>query len=320
MQVLKDKRFLLTLALTLIVGVTFWAGSRVPALNEKAAMGSEVHINALGFETLIVSSPNDPLWKRIGIEAINWGQTNRKGMTFGVLFGGLMMTLFAIVGQRRYRSVLANSVVGTLIGAPLGVCVNCAAPIAAGMASAGARLETTLATMMSSPTLNVIVLTMLFAMFPLHLALLKVGLTFVVLLIVVPILSRYFLGREVQLLASRVVDAEACPIPTGGVDINSGTHWTPSLTWLGRNGGKNLSPWRSLWARFPTLTLWLRPICPTDWTSLPSPGESDEGRWNWCAARPCPSKFPPSPKSLSKEKFPPSCSNGSSLSAIFPAT
>ena len=40
MRLLKDKRFLLTLAVTLAVGVTFLAGSRFPALNEKASMGA----------------------------------------------------------------------------------------------------------------------------------------------------------------------------------------------------------------------------------------------------------------------------------------
>ncbi len=44
--------------------------------------------------------------------------------------------------------------------------VNCAVPIAQGIRAAGGRVETMLAVMVSSPTLNVIVLTMLLSLFP----------------------------------------------------------------------------------------------------------------------------------------------------------
>ena len=53
-----------------------------------------------------------------------------------------------------------------LFGAPLGVCVNCATPIAQGLYAAGARLETALATLISSPTLNIIVISMSFTLLP----------------------------------------------------------------------------------------------------------------------------------------------------------
>ena len=56
---------------------------------------------------------------------------------------------------------------------PLGVCVNCAAPIAKGLYAGGARAETTLAAMIASPTLNIVVLTMLFGLFPFYMALTK---------------------------------------------------------------------------------------------------------------------------------------------------
>lgn len=235
---LRDRRFLLTLLAIVLVAGFFWAGSRVPALTEKASMGGEVNINALGFERVMTASPNDPLWKRIGIEAINWGQTNRKGMAFGVLFGGLMMTLFSLLGTRRYRSVYANAAVGTLIGAPLGVCVNCAAPIAAGMSSAGARIETSLATMMSSPTLNAIVLSMLFSLFPLHLALLKVVLTLGTVLLLVPLLTRHVFTRE----SSRQEEAvqAACELPLGVLHDDAGESWSTAWRWLARVGARNL--------------------------------------------------------------------------------
>ena len=53
-----------------------------------------------------------------------------------------------------------------------------------------ASAETTLAAMTSSPTLNVIVLTMLFAMFPAYMAVIKIGLTVGFILIGIPLLTR----------------------------------------------------------------------------------------------------------------------------------
>jgi len=82
------------------------------------------------------------------------------------------------------------------VGTPLGVCVNCAAPVAKGMHDGGARLETTLATMFSSPTLNIVVLTMLFSMFPLYLVVIKLTLTLTFILVVVPLLARWVFTDE----------------------------------------------------------------------------------------------------------------------------
>ena len=64
------------------------------------------------------------------------------------------------------------------------------------MHDGGARLETTLATMFSSPTLNVIVLSMLFALFPPYLIAVKLSLTLLFILFLVPLLSRFVFSRE----------------------------------------------------------------------------------------------------------------------------
>ncbi len=43
--------------LTAVLAVSFWAGSRVPQLNEKALMGGDVELNSLGSR---YSNPNRP--------------------------------------------------------------------------------------------------------------------------------------------------------------------------------------------------------------------------------------------------------------------
>src|SRR6185503_333069 len=98
---------------------------------------------------------------------------------------------------------------GFFTGAPLGVCVNCAAPIARGLFAGGARLESVLAAMIASPTFNVIVVSMVFGLFPLYLAVIKLGMTFFVIAVAIPLIVRRVPAHE------REVGAAAIPRPPG---------------------------------------------------------------------------------------------------------
>jgi len=211
MAAFSDKRVLFTSLLLITLAFSFWTGSRVPALNEKATMGTEIDFTNLGFNTVFEIQPEDGLAKKIIYTTVNWVDTNKKGMTFGVLFASAIMTLFSLMQRRSFNNGFANSVLGLVIGTPLGVCVNCAAPIAAGMAAAGSKIETTLATMISSPTMNVIVLTILLSLFPFYLVAIKIGLTLVFILLVIPLITRWFLKTE-----SGHVDGAHCGIAASG--------------------------------------------------------------------------------------------------------
>lgn len=240
---MEDKRIVIGLILITSLALSFWSGSRVPQLNEKAAMGTEVSIDTLGFDTVLEIRPEHGVLTRILYTTVNWMDTNKKGMTFGVLFASALMTLFALFRRRSFNNSLGNSALGIAIGTPLGVCVNCAAPIAAGMAAAGTRMETTLATMISSPTLNVIVLTILFSLFPFYMVAIKVGFTLVFIIVLIPLLSRFVLKKEVQ---ESIEKGEACAISDGvcEVDITDGSpligkSWWLSLKWVVTNYFKN---------------------------------------------------------------------------------
>ena len=146
--------------LVVVLAFLFWTESRYPSLNNKAIMEGSIQLeDPLSFEALLTVDPSMPMWKKIVFTTINWVKTNKNGMTFGVLFGAAFLTLIRYLPVRSFRGRYANSALGMAIGAPLGVCVNCAAPIAKGMYSAGARAETTLSAMIASPTLNIVVLT-----------------------------------------------------------------------------------------------------------------------------------------------------------------
>lgn len=213
-----NKRILFVLTVIVVVAVTFWSGSRYPSLDEKALMGGSARLeDPLSFEASIQIQPSDSAIRRIVSTTINWLETNLEGMAFGLIIGACLLTLIGLIPARGHRNGFVNTLIGVGVGAPLGVCVNCAAPVAKGMHDGGARLETTLATMFSSPTLNIIVLSMLFSIFPLYLTVIKLTQTLVFILLFVPLLSRWVFTQE----RVKTYDDSTCAMPpTAAIPIN----------------------------------------------------------------------------------------------------
>ncbi len=71
-------------AVTLAVALSFWMGSRIPNLNEKAMMGGQTQLEALGFDQVFAIDPEDHFLTKVLITTVNWIDTNKRGMTFGV--------------------------------------------------------------------------------------------------------------------------------------------------------------------------------------------------------------------------------------------
>jgi uncharacterized membrane protein YraQ (UPF0718 family) len=109
-------------------------------------------------------------------------------MYFALPFGAALMTLLAgAVVPKRFDSAAGNVLCGVVAGAPLGVCTNCATPVAQSLIVGGASTRMTIAAMISSPSFNPVVVAMAFVLFPLHLALWRVAVP-LVLLALVPLL------------------------------------------------------------------------------------------------------------------------------------
>lgn len=237
MALIHNKRILFVIAVIVVAAVTFWSGSRYPSLDEKSIMGgSAVLEDPLSFEAAIQIQPNDGLVERIAYTTINWLETNLEGMAFGLVIGACLLTLIGMIPARGHRNGFVNTLIGVAVGSPLGVCVNCSAPVAKGMHDGGARLETTLATMFSSPTLNVIVLSMLFAIFPLYLTVIKLVETLVFILVLVPLLSRWVFPQE----RLQTYDDTACviqPTPAAPIDESLFIAVRGAAMLLGRNLG-----------------------------------------------------------------------------------
>jgi uncharacterized membrane protein YraQ (UPF0718 family) len=238
-----DRRFWIVASATVLIALYFWTQSRYPALSGKAEMGGETPVTGISFDALVELLPTSGIaWEMAG-NALNWLYTNWKGMTFGVMFGACALTILELFERRSFRSPFANAALGAAIGMPLGVCVNCAAPIARGLHGGGMRLETTLGAMMASPTLNVVVVSMSFALLPTYMAATKLAAMLGFILIGVPLLSRFFFKREAQRIdeagVAKVAEAGAKaempgfierlrpPPPTPG----SGSSWGPAVRW-----------------------------------------------------------------------------------------
>jgi uncharacterized membrane protein YraQ (UPF0718 family) len=167
----------------------FWTISRYPALLGKLATGTDIQVTgSITFGSALATEEGMSLVQRIFYTTINWVDANKKGMSFGVLFGGALLTLLNMLPLLKTKSRHMNAFIGMLTGAPLGVCANCVAPIGKGMYLSGTKMETVLATMFSSPSLNVVVVAMLFSLFPLHIVAVKLFLTFAFILLGIPLL------------------------------------------------------------------------------------------------------------------------------------
>ena len=182
----------MSIALLLALGIAsyFWIDSRYPSLLKKLHTGTSIKTSgALSFDTKLPVASQMPVASRIGRTTVNWMWTNRVGMTFTLFFGAAVLTLLPLLPRRRFQSAAANTALGAITGVPLGVCANCVAPIGQSLYQGGASASTALATMISSPMLNLVVLTMVFTLFPPGIAALRLAVP-LVLRALVPWLTR----------------------------------------------------------------------------------------------------------------------------------
>jgi uncharacterized membrane protein YraQ (UPF0718 family) len=230
---------------------TFWFASRYPQLLSKAQhVGQEMPSMAYSGEVIHVAS-NAPLWERIPAVSANWLWSMKIGMAFGVLFGALLHTWLRYYPLKIGKNLYLNSMKGALVGAPMGVCANCAVPTACGVTRGHGRIEVALGFLFSSPNFNPVVLMMTFVALPLAMGITKYVVLLLVIVFVVPAIISWLqrdkplpvftVGSEGETCAISIPAADPCEEKFGSV-----------LQELGREFGRNV--WMLL---KPTLTLML---------------------------------------------------------------
>lgn len=191
------KRTTIFMTLIGICLMIFWTQFRYPALDRKALMGKEQKIgDALSFDVAYPVDPAAPPVQRIFTSTLNWIHTNTQGMIFGLVLATLILSLFQGWKLKPTGNSVLDSALGTAIGAPLGVCANCATPIAKGLLTSGSGLVLAIATIAASPVLNLVVVSTSLWMLPKYLAYLRIGGILVYLLILLPFCARFFFKRE----------------------------------------------------------------------------------------------------------------------------
>ena len=115
---------ILIAGLSVILGV-FWIVSRYPQLMQKSThLGDEMSSMANTGDRFKIAV-DAPWYAKIGWGAINWLDTMKKGMTFGVLSGALLHTILRYYPLKIGQNLYLNSLKGALVGVPAGVCANC---------------------------------------------------------------------------------------------------------------------------------------------------------------------------------------------------
>ena len=186
-----SRRFEVVLGIGLLLAILtiFWTQQRYPALLGKLHAGHAVKVaGTISFDAVLPVRCEMSLPERVGRTSVNWIWTNRFGMFFAIPFGAALMTLMGqAVRPKRFASPAANVLCGALAGAPMGVCTNCATPVAQSLLRGGASTRMTVAAMISSPSFNPVVVVMAFLLFPLPLAALRLAVA-AGLLLLLPVL------------------------------------------------------------------------------------------------------------------------------------
>jgi uncharacterized membrane protein YraQ (UPF0718 family) len=230
----------LILLLMTAIAMYFWLDSRYPALMKRYHAGTQIKASgALTFGSVYKVDRDMPYLQRVGRTTINWLDANRAGMTFSFLFGPAALAFFSTLRLRRTRSRYLNTLIGAAAGVPMGVCSNCIAPIARGLYSSGMSTESVLAAMFSSPALNLVVLAMSFALFPLSLALMKLASVLFLIFVFVPVISARQAGPE--------------PIVNFAIDLSPAETWSQAVMYAMRSYLKSF--WIVFRVAFPLMIL-----------------------------------------------------------------
>jgi len=189
-------RPIILIVLGLTIAGVFWFASRYPALLAKAHQTGHALPSMAFSHEAFPTVPTDAVWKRILYGTLNWLDSMRVGMTFGVLFGALLHTVVRYYPLRIGQNYALNSLKGALVGAPMGVCVNCGVPMACGITRGHGRVEVALGYLFSSPTFNPVVMAMTFIFLPWYFGFAKYVLVSFIILVLVPRLIRRLESRQ----------------------------------------------------------------------------------------------------------------------------
>jgi len=199
-----------------VVGLTlvslFWFATRYPQLLSKADHVGQALPSMAYSSTLIPVAADAPVWLRITAATVNWLDSMKIGMTFGVLFGALLHTVLRYYPLKIGNNLYLNSLKGALVGVPMGVCANCAVPTACGVTRGNGRVEVALGFLFSSPNFNPVVVMMTVMALPWQVSVAKYAVLLLVILVGVPTLIRWLERDKPLQITTAIDDGAICAI------------------------------------------------------------------------------------------------------------
>ena len=169
-----------------ILTASFWMTSRYPDLDKKSTGAGVDQPSMLSHNPVFQVTESQNFVTQVFLTWLNWCDTNLNGMVFGMLLGAFFLSLFQSLTFSRRQNNFTQALMGLGLGTPLGVCVNCAAPMMVGLLGSS-RVTMALAAMLASPVFNIVVVSMSFSLFPAELVVAKLSFNFLLILLVLPL-------------------------------------------------------------------------------------------------------------------------------------
>lgn len=206
-------RPIILVAWAVVLFSVFWFASRYPQLFHKAGHIGET-LPSMAYSTEAMQAQADmPVWQRIFATTVNWLDSMKLGMSFGVLLGALLHTVLRYYPLRIGKNLYLNSLMGAVVGVPAGVCANCSVPVACGVTRGRGHVEVALGFLFSSPNFNPVVVMMTFMALPLTMVLTKYVILLFVILVGVPSLIHWLERRRPLNVFTTLSAEESCSIP-----------------------------------------------------------------------------------------------------------
>ncbi len=200
------------LAMAAVILSLFWFGSRYPQLFHKLEdLGHHELASFIWNAELLKASASAGFVEHWWVSFVNWIWSMRIGMSFGLALGALLHTVFEFYPPKLGSNIFLNTLKGVVIGAPAAVCVNCAVPVACGITRGKANVEAALGFMFSSPTLNFIVVSMVFSGLPWYYGAIQYSLIALVLFVFVPLIV--YLSNRSEKDGKEIETLQTCTIP-----------------------------------------------------------------------------------------------------------
>ena len=192
------KRKVIAISLMIAILAIFWSLSRYPDLiaeydRSKNNTLVERDLGNLSKDEMLKSRTAQSNLSVALTTAINWIDTNKIGMSFGIFFAAAILLALQqsrFLHEKTRKQGVGGAFAGLLLGTPLGVCTNCATPVSLGLSQSGASKESAFATLIASPSLNPIGLLMIFYLFPWQVGTIRVICLSLFILIGLPLLTR----------------------------------------------------------------------------------------------------------------------------------